>query len=112
MTRPLRGAALAAAQNTRRVTPPNAPRPALSDQVQAGGALPDLRELLHQPDVTVQADEFRCAVVICLPAATARAIAHAHPEPLQVLLAAQLIDAAEQDAADHRRSLLETDPAL
>lgn len=71
-------------------------------------AVPDaLRDFLRLPEVYVHPDEQRCAVVISMPAYLARGLAELHPNPLQVRLAAQLIEAAEMDAAeaaDERRT--------
>jgi hypothetical protein len=59
-----------------------------------------LTHLLHLPGVYVQADEDNAQVVIGMSPDHARAIADYAPNPLQVRLAAQLVDAALLDLED------------
>lgn len=82
-------------------------QPRADQQVRSGALLDSLTALLHLPDVWVQADEARCAVVIAMPSHVARSLAPYATDPLQVLLAAQLVEAAELDAAAHRDELTE-----
>lgn len=89
MTRPLRGAALAAARNTRT-------SPALPADRRQGGSwhtpLPEtVHALLHTAGVSVAPDEQRQAVVIVLPLELAWSLAPLCPDPLQAQLACQLV---------------------
>lgn len=87
--------------------PETPPTPAPDQQDGTGASLPNaLRDFLRLPDVIVRPDEERCAVVIAMPSYLARSLAAFAPDPLQVRLAAQLVEAAEMDAADARLELL------
>lgn len=61
------------------------------DPDQQGLARSDLRDLLHTPGVTIAPDEMRGAVVIVLPIDVAYGITSLCPDPLQALLACQLV---------------------
>lgn len=100
--RPLRGAALIAARNSRPSVAPEA-QPALAPQATPSG---DLRELLHHPEVAVTYDETQCAVAVLIPPHLAKPLANLAPDPVQFLLAVKLAEAAEQDAVEWRRDLL------
>lgn len=92
----------------RRFTPDDTPEDArgarLTDQAALPGALADF---LRLPDVYVRPDEARAEVVIAMPSYLAYQLAPLCPNPLNVQLAAGLAEAAEQDAEDHRRDLLD-----
>lgn len=91
MTRPLRGAALTAAQNTRPATPVGTDtdrryRPDTSTAPES------VRDLLHTRGVTFAPDEQRQAVVIVLPLDLAGDLIPLCPDPLQAALACRLIE--------------------
>lgn len=97
--KPLRGAALHAARNTR---PTAAGLPVLPTDLRQDGdrryrpdtspAPESVRDLLHTRGVTIAPDEQRQAVVIVLPLDLANDLIPLTPDPLQAALACRLIE--------------------
>lgn len=94
--RPLRGAALTTARNTRPQTPTG---PDSDHRDRVGTTVPEtVRDLLHTPGVQIRPDEMRRCVVIELPVDLAEDLIPYSPDPLHAALACQLI----ADPEDHR----------
>lgn len=95
--KPLRGAALTTARNTRPLTPPGPDPDPQWDR--ASTTVPEtVRDLLHTPGVQIRPDELRRCVVIELPFDLAEDLIPYSPDPLHASLACQLI----RDPEDHR----------